>query len=135
MALLTWNQTYSVGIESIDGQHLSLFQTLNELHSAMAQGKTKAVTGQLLRDLIAYTRSHFASEEAILARTGYPGLAQHREHHRELAGQAAQYLQRFERGEPALSVHLLSFLRDWLSNHILREDRAYSAWLMQHGIR
>lgn len=135
MALLSWDKRYSVGVESLDGQHASLFQSLNELHSAMLQGKANDVTGELLRDLIAYTRNHFSSEESLLSRTGYPGLQQHRRLHQELTKQVAGYLGRFERGEAALSVHLMSFLRDWLTNHIMREDRAYSAWLLQRGVR
>jgi hemerythrin len=135
MALLSWNSTYSVGVASIDAQHMSLFDSLNELHGAMLHGKAKAVTGSLLRNLLAYTRDHFSSEEALLARTGFPDLAQHRRHHQELTEQVAGYLERFDRGEAALSIHLMTFLREWLANHILREDRAYSAWLAQQGIR
>jgi hemerythrin len=30
---------------------------------------------------------------------------------------------------------LLNFLRDWLTNHIQKEDRQYSSWLNQRGIR
>jgi hemerythrin len=135
MALLSWNSTYSVGVASIDAQHMSLFDSLNELHTAMLHGKAKTVTGGLLRNLLAYTRDHFSSEEALLARTGFPDLAQHRRHHRELTQQVAGYVERFDRGEAALSIHLMTFLREWLANHILREDRAYTAWLVQHGIR
>jgi hemerythrin len=135
MALLSWNNTYSIGVASIDAQHMFLFDSLNELHCAMLHGKAKAVTGSLLRNLLAYTRDHFSSEETLLARTGFPGLAQHRKRHQELTQEVAGYLERFDRGEAALSIHLMTFLREWLANHILREDRAYSAWLEQHGIR
>ena len=135
MALLSWNSTYSVGVASLDAQHMSLFDSLNELHSAMLHGKGKTITGSLLRNLLAYTRDHFSSEETLLARTGFPDLAQHRKRHQELTEQVAGYLDRFDRGEAALSIHLMTFLREWLANHILREDRAYTAWLEQRGIR
>ena len=132
---MTFDKTYSVGIQSIDEQHSSLFDSLNELHAAMLKGQEKSVTGRLLDDLLAYTRSHFSAEEAMLAKTRYPGLAEHRAVHLKLTAQVADYAERYKRGESALSVHLVSFLRDWLSNHILREDRAYSGWLMQSGVR
>lgn len=133
MAFLTFDKTYSVGIQSIDDQHSSLFDSLNELHAAMFKGQERSVTGRLLDELLAYTRSHFSAEESMLAR--YPGVAEHHAIHLKLTAQVADYAERHRRGEAALSVHLITFLRDWLTSHILREDRAYSGWLMQPGVR
>jgi hemerythrin len=135
MALFTWNNTYAIGIKFVDDQHAGLFDTLNELHSAMLKGQERSVIGDLLQDLLAYTRSHFSAEEAMLARAKYPDLAAHRLKHQKLTSEVAGYADRYKRGEAALSVHLIQFLRDWLSEHILREDRAYSAWLAQAGLR
>lgn len=135
MALVTWDNTYSVGIKLVDEQHAGLFDSLNELHAAMLKGQEKAVTGRLLQDLLAYTRSHFSAEEAMLARAKYPDLVAHRLKHRKLTDEVAGYAERYKRGEAALSVHLIHFLNDWLVQHILREDRAYSAWLVQAGVR
>jgi hemerythrin-like metal-binding protein len=133
MPLIAWDQSYSVGVKLIDTQHSELFDALNDLHAAMIQGKQKETTSRLLKDLIAYTRGHFTSEEAMLARSGYPQLDAHRQRHRELTEEVEGYVQRFEKGEAALSVHLIGFLRNWLTNHIQREDRAYSGWVMQRG--
>jgi hemerythrin len=135
MALLIFDKTYSVGIQSIDDQHSSLFDSLNELHSAMLKGQEKSVIGRLLDDLLAYRRSHFSAEESMLAKVRYPGLVEHRAIHLKLTAQVADYAERYKRGEAALSVHLINFLRDWLTNHILREDRAYSGWLMQSRVQ
>jgi hemerythrin len=135
MALLTFDKTYSVGIQFVDDQHAGLFDTLNELHAAMLKGQDNVVVGRLLQDLLAYTRSHFGAEEAMLAKAKYPGLDEHQTKHRLLTAQVAEYVERYKRGEAALSVHLINFLREWLTSHILREDRAYSAWLSQSGTR
>ena len=135
MALMTWDNTYSVGIKSLDDQHAGLFDSLNELHAAMLKGQAKSVIGPLLEDLLAYTRSHFSAEELMLARARYPDLAAHRLKHQNLTSQVAEYAERYKRGEAAISVHLIQFLRDWLAEHILREDRAYSGWLAQASLR
>ena len=135
MSLLTFDKTYATGIEFIDEQHAGLFEALNDLYAALLRGKTSAVTGSLLQDLLAYTRSHFAAEEAMLARAKYPGLVEHRSKHQRLTDQVSEYVDRYKRGEAALSVDLLKFLRHWFINHILREDRAYGAWLAQAGVR
>ena len=135
MAPLAWSNTYSVGIQILDDQHAALFDSLSELHAAMLKNREKSITGRLLQDLLAYTQRHFCAEELLLAKAHYPGLAEHRAKHQVLATQVAGYAERFARGEAALSVHLIEFMRRWLISHILRDDRAYSAWLSQAGTR
>ena len=135
MALLTWNDKLSVGIQSIDEQHMVLVESLNDLHAAMMKGNAQTVTKTLLRNLIAYTRDHFTSEEAMLSAARYPGLAAHHKKHVDLTKQVEDYAVRYERGEITLNLHLLNFLRDWLTTHIQVEDHAYSPWIKEHGGR
>jgi hemerythrin len=135
MALVTWNNNYSVGIATIDQQHMSLFDALNELHSAMMQGKAKEITGSLIRNLVAYTREHFSMEEAMLVKASFRDLAKHRRRHAEFTQQITGFLARFEKGDLSLNVELLNVLRDWLTNHIMREDHSYRSCLVQHGMR
>lgn len=135
MALLAWNSSYSVGVKSLDGQHTVLFEILNDLHTAMMKGQAQTMTGPLLRKLIDYTRTHFTAEEGMLAAARYPGLTQHRTLHRDLMKQVQEYSARYERGEITLNLHLLNFLRDWLTNHIQKVDREYGPWLNQHGVK
>ncbi|MGA2649831.1 MAG: bacteriohemerythrin [Terracidiphilus sp.] len=135
MALLTWNSKFSVGIQSIDDQHMVLFESLNDLHAAMMKGNAQAATKTLLRNLVAYTRDHFKSEEAMMSATHYPGLAGHRTKHNDLTKQVEDFAARYERGESSLNIQLLNFLRDWLTKHIQVEDHAYSPWIKEHGGR
>jgi len=135
MALFTWNNTYSVGIAAIDKQHMSLFDSLNELHSAMLQGKAKEVTGTLIRNLLAYTREHFSAEEAMLARAAFPDLAKHRRRHTDFTQEISGFLERFEKGDSSISIDLVTVLRDWLANHILKEDFSYRSCVARNGVR
>ncbi|HEY1161023.1 MAG TPA: bacteriohemerythrin [Terracidiphilus sp.] len=134
MALLKWNCRYSVGVSTLDSQHTVLFTILNDLHDAMLKGQAQSMTGPLLRKLVDYTRRHFSAEESMMAGTKYPGLAEHRAKHVKLTKQVEDHLGRFERGEIALNVELLNFLRDWLNNHIMKEDHQYGPWLNEHGL-
>jgi hemerythrin-like metal-binding protein len=135
MALMNWDSRYSVGVSALDDQHSGLFSILNDLHAAMMKGQAQSLTGSLLHKLVDYTRKHFAAEEAMMTSTGYPGLAAHRELHRGLTKQVQEYVGRFEKGEITLNLQLLNFLRDWLSNHILKTDKEYGPWLTEHGVR
>jgi hemerythrin-like metal-binding protein len=134
MALLTWDSSYSVGVKALDDQHTVLFSILNDLHAAMMKGQAQNVTGALLRKLVQYTREHFTSEEAKMAALGYPGLAAHRTVHSNLTKQVEEYAAKFEKGETAISIELLTFLRDWLTNHIQRTDKEYGPWMNEHGV-
>jgi len=134
MALLTWSSKYSVGVQSMDGQHTVLFGLLNDLHSAMMKGQAQSMTAVLLRKLANYTHDHFTAEEAVMSAARYPDLAKHRIMHRELSKQVEEFAARFERGESTLNLHLLNFLRDWLTNHIQNVDHGYGAWMNDHGV-
>jgi hemerythrin len=45
------------------------------------------------------------------------------------------YAVRFGRGEATLNLHLMNFLRDWLTTHILKVDHQYGRCLNDHGIQ
>ena len=135
MALLTWNEKYSVGVHALDAQHTGLFNVLNDLHAAMMKGEARTLTGPLLKKLVEYTGTHFAAEEQMMARTNYPGLAEHRAQHVELVKQVKGYVERWDRGEITLNLHLLNFLRDWLTNHIQKTDHQFGPWLNEHGVK
>jgi hemerythrin-like metal-binding protein len=132
---MTWNDKLSVGVQTLDNQHTVLIETLNDLHAAMMKGQARAVAGKILNDLVAYTVEHFASEEAAMEQTKYPGLSTHRLAHQELTKEVGGYVARLEKGDITLGVHLLSFLSDWLTKHIQGEDKKYGPWLNEHGIR
>jgi hemerythrin len=135
MALLTWNSKYSVGIKTLDSQHTTLFDSLNELHSAMMNGQGRTITGPLLRNLVEYTRTHFSAEEALMAKSNFPGLAAHRLEHKHLTRQVEDFVGRLDRGEATINLDLLKFLQEWLTGHIQSSDRQYGPWLNEHGVR
>jgi hemerythrin-like metal-binding protein len=132
---MTWNDNLSVGVETLDKQHNVLVETLNDLHAAMMKGQARAVAGELLHKLVKYTRDHFAAEEAMMAATNYAALPTHRLKHRELTKQVEDFVTRYEKGDITLSVQLLNFLSEWLTTHILGEDKLYGPWLVEHGVK
>jgi len=136
MALFTWNdRKYSVGVRELDGQHRQLVDTLNQLYDGMTSGQAKTVTGPLLEKLVDYTRQHFAAEERLMTTARYPQVDQQKTEHVKLTRQVEEFVGRYNRGEIALNVSLLNFLRDWLTTHIVQEDKKYGPWLNKAGIK
>lgn len=133
MPLIEWDDNLSVGVQEIDAQHTEMIEILNELHDSLVREQTHDQTTALLYKLVSHTHEHFAAEEAMMAATDYPRLAEHREQHVELIRKIVIYVGRFERGETTLNHLLVDFLRDWLRIHILKDDKAYGLSIQEHG--
>lgn len=134
MALMEWNNNFSVNIKEIDDQHKKLFTMVNELHDAMKAGKGSDVTGKVLVGLVQYVASHFALEEKFMKEHSYPDYPKHKSEHDALTKQALDLQNQFKAGKPVLTVELLKFLREWLTNHILVTDKKYAPYLNSKGI-
>jgi hemerythrin len=135
MALVTWDQTYSVSVRSLDEQHQKLFALLNALHEAMRQGKGQAIVQDTLRELATYTVTHFRAEEELMRRTSYPGLASHQMEHQRFVAKVNQLTQDLQAGRNVSSIEVVGFIKDWLAEHIRRTDRSYSAHLNAQGVQ
>jgi hemerythrin-like metal-binding protein len=134
MALLDWNDSYSVSIRAIDAQHRHLFDLLNKLHDAMMAGKSEPVLGPVLQELIRYVGTHFEAEEGILQKHRYPMLSEHRKQHKELAAEVIDFEEKYRAGTVMPGLPLMEFLRSWLTHHIFETDRRYSGYLRSFGV-
>jgi len=135
MALFTWNDQFSVGIESVDTQHKKLIDLVNQLHDAMMGGSAKEEMGKILAGLIDYTAIHFIHEENMFMKYDWPERNDHKEHHKKLVDEVKDFQSKFESGEVTVSSDLLNFLKDWLMNHIMKEDKKYSSFLIEKGAK
>jgi hemerythrin len=129
MSMFEWKQEYSLDHRDIDGQHQKLFAFANELHAAMTQGHGREALAKTLENLIAYTKQHFASEERLMQANHYPDYEKHKAYHEELTAKVVAFQKEFEAGRVAMSVELLSFIKDWLRHHIGETDRKVAEFL------
>jgi hemerythrin-like metal-binding protein len=113
----------------MDAQHKHLMQLLNDLHDGMSRGAGKDAVRGVLDQLIQYTRAHFADEERALEAARYPKLAEHKAEHKALTDKVLQFRDDWAAGRVALSVHVLTFLKDWLKHHIMGTDKQYAPYL------
>ncbi len=134
MALVTWNDNYSVQNAAMDKQHQHLFDLINELHDAMGKGKGKDILPKVFVNLATYTQTHFADEEALLQKHSYPGLVVHKRLHADLITQVSELIKQFEAGDFSASQKTRDFLKQWLMDHIQEQDKKYGVFLNQKGI-
>jgi len=132
--VLEWDASFATGIDRFDSEHKILFKMVNDLHDAMQQKRSKEAIGEILKGLAEYTVNHFTGEERAFAKTSYPAEAEHKKHHEKLVGQVVELLGKFQSGETVLSQDIITFLQDWLINHIKGVDKKYSTHLTKNGI-
>jgi hemerythrin len=134
MALITWNEGFSVKVKQFDDQHKKLIDMVNELHDAMKIGKGKDVLEKILAGLIQYTNTHFANEERLMKLHDYPDYEQHKKEHNLLTLQVKDVQKKYSEGSALLSQSVMTFLKEWLQNHIQGTDKNYAPFLNSKGI-
>ncbi|XZG71349.1 bacteriohemerythrin [Chitinibacteraceae bacterium HSL-7] len=132
--LIEWNDSLSVGIQEIDEQHKVLVELLNQLYTAIHERHAREACHDILRQLVEYTRIHFAVEESLMRILGYPDYEPHKAKHEALIDQIHQFEQRVAAGE-AVSFELLHFLRNWLTGHIVEGDMRYVDHFLSRGVQ
>ena len=101
-----------------------LVQYVNELNQAMLKGAGQDVAAGILNKLVQYTVDHFAREEAIWTKGGLKSLAEHKRTHADLVAKVGKFQKDFLAGKATLTAELMSFLREWLINHVFKTDKA-----------
>jgi len=126
MAFIDWKQEFSVGNAEIDAQHQKLVAMINDLHTAMTQGKASKMVEEIVIKMVDYSKVHFAAEEKMMQNYKYSGLADHIKEHQAFIAKAHEYEDKIKKGSFSVSISIATFLKDWLTNHILKVDKAYS---------
>jgi hemerythrin len=135
MAIMQWDTSLSVGVAEIDAQHQKLIAMINDLDDAMRQGKGKDIVGKIINELIAYTRSHFATEEKYFAQFAYPETDAHKAEHVVFTKKVGEFKAGFDKGSLGLTIQVMTFLSDWLRNHIKVVDKKYGPFFNSKGLK
>lgn len=135
MAFITWDDSLDVGVTAFNEDHRHLVGLVNELHAGVVSGIGISQMTYVLDGLVDYTRIHFKREEDLMTKHEYPGLKGHRKEHYDLMVQVSEFQGRLKEGKASFTIELLSFLRDWLTNHIKGTDMAYSDFFLGLGVR
>jgi hemerythrin len=123
--VVEWREGFRTGIDEIDAEHRQLFAMVKRLDASNVKA--------MMNDVVEYVVTHFTHEEALMERSGYPGLQRHVEMHEGLATRVSEFLV----GGAAWSEHrvqeLRTFLNKWLVGHILTHDLHFGRWYHAKG--
>jgi len=133
MAIVCWDGSLIVGVDIVDAQHKYLFEIINNMQAKLVRGEYALALSHGLDSMRTYARFHFEAEERLLEQHEYPGLAAHKEAHRQFQDE----VQSLARQEPTqqLAERALGYLLVWLVAHIQTEDGRYGPYLAERGVR
>ena len=122
---MKWDPKYSVGVKDIDDQHRKLINLIAQLQGVLDQGAVsrKNELFVVLKALIDYTHYHFEAEEQLMEEIRYSDRDGHKVLHQTLIDQIQDILKRAKQGESLNVFDLIGFLKSWLIDHIMKEDK------------
>ncbi|RRD67067.1 bacteriohemerythrin [Vandammella animalimorsus] len=123
MSILQWTPDMDTGIVEIDRQHRRIVEYINMLHEAR-QTHDRQRLGEVIAEMVDYTISHFAFEEALIEEAGYIFTGPHKKVHELFTRKVTEMQRRFDSGED-VSAELHDMLSRWLFNHVRNEDHGY----------
>lgn len=135
MDYISWSENLSVGVSQFDEEHQQLVSFVNDLNNALKIGAASKTMESILVHLVKYTVIHFNNEEHLMKLHNYPDFDNHKKAHDELTFQVNDFYSRLQSGKASFSLELLTFLKDWLTKHILGSDMAYKEFFSAKGVK
>ena len=122
---ITWDQSLSVGVSSIDDDHKKLLDIINRVDDRTDKSRAQLV--EIFKELRDYTHYHFSREEELMVENNYTLLSQHKAEHTLFISTVEDFTKRAtdEQDLNALQAEATSFLSRWLSRHIRWSDLDY----------
>ena len=132
---LTWREQLSVGNDLIDSDHKYLIEIINLAESNL-QSKRWMELQTSFDQLTRYSSAHFVTEEKIAKAVGYPQADQLHESHTELILKLAQMAKEVnETWSQQATDGFIALLREWLINHVIKEDMLLKPYLKKYSPR
>lgn len=130
-----WDDKLSVGVAVIDAQHKRFIELLNELSLAISETRGEEVLDKVLDGLDQYAKYHFATEEKYFKEFKYEWAEEHIKEHRKFVEKLEDMKSEYARDHLKMAIALMTFMVNWLTNHLETMDRKYVPCFSQHGLR
>ncbi len=126
---IVWKDEYEVGHPELDAHHRHLIEVINTLYEIATAGASEKQIDETMREMDAYAKLHFRTEEEVLTAVGYPHLRHHQGAHEAYVRKLDELKHSFFLPSGSLSQEILQFLKNWWLNHILRMDKEYAGYV------
>ena len=138
-SIFDFSEKYMTGIELVDDEHRHLFEIIKEtndvINATYLHDKYDEIM-RLLSELKDYTESHFHDEEELMLRINYPHINSQKHAHsafiEKLVNINLSELDNIDDNQDEYLNELITFLLQWLSNHILGSDKKIGEYIKSH---
>lgn len=117
---------YLTGVEQIDNEHRKLFAIANEAYELLKDNFVSDkydYIREILEDLRAYTKTHFAHEEEYMEKVQYRRRFSQKIQHTEFIKKLEEIdLENIDENQQETLLEILDFLANWLVSHIKKSD-------------
>ena len=122
---MMWKDSYRLGVERIDEQHMELFRMTEDLVNAVKDGASVQDYQKALGFLKDYVIYHFRDEEAYQQSIGYAGFEAHQREHQQFTQTVLAYEKKLIASHFALSdvKDLAGTVVAWLVYHVTDADQ------------
>jgi len=135
MEKIVWNESYSVGVQKIDDQHKELIKMINRLIEAEEITVYSEVISDTLTKMTDYAEYHFKTEEKYMKEYNYPEYSKHKLQHTEFRKKTVAFCMDTTALSEGIPIEILSYLTNWLKNHILKSDMQYKPFFNQKVLK
>jgi hemerythrin len=126
MPLFKWYKKYSVNNKELDEHHKTLFGIFNRLYDNCLGRESANCLEPIVEELVSYSRYHFLAEEQHMMDIGYKEIDKHINEHRGFTKKTLYLQQVADKNAPEVTKELIVYLKNWLLNHIIIEDKKFS---------
>ncbi len=127
MSLFVWKPDYSVNNAVLDGHHQQLFSLVNSVYENVMNSQALDCALTKIDELTEYTKYHFLAEERYMREKGFSGIDEHIAKHREFTHTIETLRESYHGNDLEAARDLIVALGEWLLQHVLKDDRTYSA--------
>jgi len=127
--LFVWNQTYELGIQTIDEQHKKWLGIMNKLYNSFVKKEASDKVLSIIKEMEDYTIYHFSSEERFFKQFGFIQESAHLKLHNDFKLELKKLKTEYEKSPLSLTYKLMTFMQNWLRIHILEADKQYVSLL------
>ena len=122
---MMWKDSYRLGVEQIDTQHIELFRMTEELVNAVKGTATVEDYQKVLGFLKDYVIYHFRDEEEYQASIHYSGIEAHKAEHRQFTKTVLEYEKRLKEDgfDQKTMQDSAGTVTVWLIYHVVDTDQ------------
>ena len=126
--IFSWREEYAVNVKEMDNDHIKLLESANSLYQLIDAEDQTGFLGKL-EELINIAQKHFQDEEMLMKDQKFPEYKIHSKKHKRIIREANEVLKKIKDNRYEIDTDFLDFLKDWVINHILTEDRKYGEYI------